>query len=135
MTDLISTDSAFSPEEKRALETLAGQMIPATDSQPGADDPSILSVVFERLAPHQAMVQQALAGFAGDVGALRVSKPAFIGAFQFAVVTAYYADERVKAAIGLKPEPPHPGGWQVPETDWDNLLENVRARGKVYRDA
>lgn len=53
----------------------------------------------------------------------------------FVAYTTYYVDERVVAALGLEPRPPHPQGFTMSRSDLDGLLAPVRARGKLWRDA
>jgi hypothetical protein len=40
----------------------------------------------------------------------------------------------VLLALDLEPRPPHPKGFTMPENDL-GLLDPVRARGKLWRDA
>lgn len=48
--------------------------------------------------------------------------------------TAYYQDDRVMEAIGLPARPPFPLGYEVESGDI-GLLDPVKARGRIYRDA
>ena len=50
------------------------------------------------------------------------------------VAQCYYRDDRVMRALDMEPRSPFPQGFEVEEGDW-SLLEPVRKRGKVYRDA
>ena len=54
--------------------------------------------------------------------------------FERVVARCYYRDDRVLTAIGVEPRPPFPKGYEVPQGDW-SLLDPVRARGPIYRDA
>lgn len=49
-------------------------------------------------------------------------------------VTCYYQQDAVLEALGLEARPPFPGGYQVLSGDL-MLLNPVRARGRIYRDA
>ena len=49
-------------------------------------------------------------------------------------VTCYYQNDRVLEAIGVGARPPFPEGYQVPSGDL-SLLEPVRGRGRIYREA
>src|SRR6516162_1999713 len=42
--------------------------------------------------------------------------------------------DRVMRSLGLEPRPPYPKGFEVEQGDW-SLLDPVRARPKLYRDA
>lgn len=46
----------------------------------------------------------------------------------------YYTNPRLLGAKGLSTSPPQPGGYKMTPFD-ESLLEGVRRRGKVYRDA
>ena len=61
------------------------------------------------------------------------SHPGFVESLVFHVYTGYYQHPRVSVAIGLKAEPPYPGGFELEVGDLD-LLADVRERGKLYRD-
>ena len=38
-------------------------------------------------------------------------------------------------SLGLEPRPPYPQGYEVEAGDYDSLLEPVRARGRLWRQA
>ncbi len=50
------------------------------------------------------------------------------------IAQCYYRDDRVMRSLDMEPRSPFPEGFEVEEGDW-SLLEPVRRRGKVYRDA
>jgi hypothetical protein len=50
------------------------------------------------------------------------------------VLQCYYRDDRVVRSLGMEPRPPFPKGFDVDQGDW-SLLDPVRARPKLYRDA
>ena len=50
------------------------------------------------------------------------------------VAQCYYRDDRVMRSLDMAPRSPFPQGFEVEEGDW-NLLDPVRQRGKIYRDA
>ena len=50
------------------------------------------------------------------------------------VAQCYYRDDRVMRSLDMEPRSPFPQGFEVEEGDW-SLLEPVRKRGKVYREA
>jgi gluconate 2-dehydrogenase subunit 3-like protein len=58
----------------------------------------------------------------------------FLPAFLFLAYSGYYTDPRVVGALGLEPRPPHPAGYAM-EPDDLSILDPVRRRGKMYRDA
>jgi len=139
-------------DELRALRSIAGMMIPpsAAHGVPGADDAAIFADIAASLdrdadSVRQSMQQlDALAGgtFA-DCGvderrtlvqAFRERHPAAATVLATVVVRCYYRDDRVMQSLGMEARPPFPAGFEVESGDW-SLLDPVRARGKVYRDA
>ena len=50
------------------------------------------------------------------------------------ILQCYYRDDRVMRSLGIEPRPPYPKGFEVEQGDW-SLLDPVRARPKLYRDA
>jgi hypothetical protein len=68
------------------------------------------------------------------VDAIRAAEPAFMSRLAIETVTCYYLDDRVLAAIGMEARPPWPKGYTVMKGDLA-LLEPVRARGRIWRDA
>lgn len=68
------------------------------------------------------------------IEALRAQAPAFMSRLAMETVGCYYQHDRVLEGLGLEARPPYPKGYQVVQGDL-SLLEPVRARGKIYRDA
>jgi hypothetical protein len=50
------------------------------------------------------------------------------------ILQCYYRDDRVMRSLGMEVRPPFPKGFEVEQGDW-SLLDPVRARPKLYRDA
>ena len=50
------------------------------------------------------------------------------------IAQCYYRDDRVMRSLDMEPRPPFPEGFEVEAGDW-SLLEPVKRRGKIYRDA
>ena len=50
------------------------------------------------------------------------------------VVQCYYRDDRVMRSLDMEPRAPFPQGFEVEQGDW-SLLEPVKQRGRIYRDA
>ena len=144
-------DNAFGEHEQSILRTLAGLMIPPVDDVPGASDETIFAVVLARLEPSAALVQRAVSvldaearrEWGSDFLALEEGRQRaiceldldseFRNEFQLQVVTSYYEDDRVLIAIGLRPGPAFPEGYEIKETDW-SLLDPVKDRQPLYRD-
>ncbi|MBY0279935.1 gluconate 2-dehydrogenase subunit 3 family protein [Candidatus Binatia bacterium] len=60
--------------------------------------------------------------------------PGFVPSLMFLAYSTYYVEDRVIAALDLEPRPPHPQGYAMAANDL-TLLEPVRARSKLWRDA
>jgi hypothetical protein len=148
--------SHFSPHltdaQQRSLRRVVANMIPESSEHgvPGADDPAIFADIVASLDREAAAVVRALArldqlcdGVFADVDTegqrvvldrFRKAHPDLTTALVAATVRCYYRDDRVMRALGMEPRPPFPKGFDVAQGDW-SLLEPVRARGKIFRDA
>jgi hypothetical protein len=127
-------------------------MIPASDEfkVPGADDPLIQADIAKSLGRDATAVHDTIALLnriaGGDFAALPVAKQEEACATLRAeggmnltlttriVLQCYYRDDRVMISLGMEPRPPFPKGHVLPQGDW-SLLDPVRARGKIWRDA
>ena len=153
MSDIIATDDDFSADHKQALAVLFDMMIPASGTMPSAADADIASRTLTGLGVHAELVTEALTALGelaskshqqpidaldhaqrtAIVEAFKPQQPAFIQILQAQVIASYYQDDRVLRALGLPTRSPHPGGYEVPATDW-SLLDPVRARKPFYRE-
>jgi len=68
------------------------------------------------------------------IDAMRAREPSFMSRLAMETLACYYQHDRVLEGLGMEARPPYPKGYQVVEGDL-SLLEPVRARGKIYRDA
>lgn len=64
---------------------------------------------------------------------LEKAEPMFVPTLMTLACVGYYSDERVIKVIKGDARPPHPLGYEI-EADDFSLLDNVRARGKLYRE-
>jgi hypothetical protein len=142
----------LSPADQETLRTIVRHMIPPSEDfgTPGADDPAIFADIVRSVQRDRAALGQALravdAASGGRLVALReteqatvlarfrADEPALAAILEAVTVRCYYRDERVLKSIGMEPRPPFPRGYEIEEGDW-SLLDPVRARGPVYRDA
>lgn len=129
-------------------------LIPARDeSLPGAGSLGIGASVERKLGEFVRLVAAALAALdalarersgvpfaelpveerAPLVGEVDASHPGFVESLVYNAYTGYYQDPRVAVALGLKSEPPHPGGYELEMGDL-GLLAAVRRRKKLYRE-
>lgn len=65
---------------------------------------------------------------------MRAQAPSFMSRLAMETLACYYQHDRVLEGLGLEARPPYPKGYQVVQGDL-SLLDPVRARGKIYRDA
>jgi hypothetical protein len=68
------------------------------------------------------------------VGGMRAQEPSFLSRLAMEALACYYQHDRVLEGLGMEARSPYPKGYQVAQGDL-SLLEPVRARGKIYRDA
>jgi hypothetical protein len=142
----------LTPTQRRSLQRLAGLVIAPceADGMPGADDPLILRDIEASLGRDAVAIQSALSQLAqiggGEftdqsaqqidttVQAFRQQHAALAAVVEEVVARCYYRDDRVMRAIGMEPRAPFPKGFVIEQGDFD-LLDPVRARGPIYRDA
>lgn len=154
--DTIATDNPLTPNETATLAILARMLIPASTKYgvPGADDEVIFADVVATARSHAELIKQGLQALDSDsrqvhdaafvdltaaeqterMDARRESPEHFVRTVVSIVVQCYYRDGRVKESLGMEPRPPFPEGFEVAPGDW-SLLDPVRERGKVWRDA
>ncbi|WP_151446866.1 hypothetical protein [Lacisediminimonas profundi] len=148
----IAGANALSDTQRRSLRALVALMIPASAEYqvPGADDQAIFGDIVSSLGRDAGAVRQVLkhleemsAGPFADLPAsqqealaqqMRDDHPALASALVAVTTRCYYRDDRIMQALGMQPRPPFPQGFDVEQGDW-SLLEPVRARRKIYRDA
>ncbi|WP_431268452.1 gluconate 2-dehydrogenase subunit 3 family protein [Dankookia sp. P2] len=145
-------DPHLTEAEARTLAALCARMIPASAAYgvPGADDPLVQADIARSLGRDAQAVHDTLAlldriaggGFAALPAArqdaacatLRAEASAGFAALGRLVLQCYYRDDRVMRSLGMEPRPPFPKGHGLPQGDW-SLLDPVRARGRIWRDA
>jgi hypothetical protein len=148
----LADEPLLSADERRSLRCLAGIMVPASKEfgVPGADDDAIFADIVASLGPDARLVSAALrrldslcGGRFADQGAaaqqaaceaLRKECSPLVPVLVRVIVQCYYRDDRVMRSLNMEPRPPYPLGFEVESGDW-SLLDPVRARGKIYRDA
>lgn len=149
---LIAGELPLSAAQRVTLRCLLGEIIPASSRYgiPGADDAAIFADVLATSAPYAPQISEALqqldalaGGSFADLDAVdrrraadafqaqHVASAGLIGAL---AVQCYYRDDRVMRSLGMETRPPFPKGFAVEAGDW-SLLDPVRARPKLYRDA
>lgn len=156
MSDPIIGTDAFTALQRRAILVLADMIIPAS-----ADGRKPSAAAVDVLGYIRAHAQYAVANLRVELDALetraraahgtgfldlppatrvalvdsaRDEKPGFLRDLALLTATAYYQDDQVLVALGMEARPPFPKGYEVPAGDL-SLLEPVRARGRIYREA
>jgi hypothetical protein len=143
----------LSPAQRRTLRAAAALVIPASAAfgVPGADDESIAADIERTLGRDRPAALLALdkldaaaGGLLADQAAvqreaagrwLREHEPLLATTLAGLVAACYYRDDRVMRSLGLEPRPPYPQGFEVEPGDYASLLEPVRARGRLWRNA
>lgn len=146
----------LSAAERALLDLVADTIVPpsADGRLPGASELGIHEYLclhaadaFARLREDLALVErgaQALApeGFSaltpadrqGVLDRNRAADPRFLERLALEIFNCYYQHDRVLRALAQETRAPFPKGYQVIAGDL-NLLEPVRRRGQVYREA
>lgn len=132
----------------RRFERLLDELIPPSPERglPGAGELG-LGRSLRASVPELDPVLEAALDFLGDdfpdaapeirrqrVEALSVEQPAAVPGVLFHLYRFYYAHPRVLEALGMPPRPPYPEGYEIGPNEL-SLLDAVRAREKLYRDA
>jgi hypothetical protein len=142
----------LSADQRRSLRRLAEMMIPASAEYdvPSAGDDAIFGDILQSLgrdARHVIAVLQALDAMSGGpfpdldrqrqdavAARLRETDGEALTYLNRIILQCYYRDDRVMRSLGMEPRPPFPKGFELEQGDW-SLLDPVRARPKLYRDA
>ena len=143
--------------EQRAILDLVLNMIvpPSVDGRmPGAAEVGVLAYLLAEAQDALPVLRQELdeldrrsrersaRGFAALEAAerklliesMRAQAPSFMSRLAAETLACYYQHDRVLEGLGMEARPPYPKGYQVAQGDL-SLLDPVRARGKIYRDA
>ena len=154
MPDLPSLASLLSKDQRQALHTLVGMMVPANREYgvPSADDDKIFETILATAQVDVPLVVEGLKaleamsnirrrkGFnALDhkirqqlVDEYRQSPAPYVNIIVNITMQCYYRDERVMKSLGMEVRAPFPKGFEVEQGDW-SLLEPVKRRPKMYR--
>jgi hypothetical protein len=142
----------LSADQSRSLRCLVEMMIPASAEYgvPSAGDDVIFGDILQSLGrdtDHVIAVLRTLDVMSGgrfadlDPGRrealatrLRETGGEALMCLTQIILQCYYRDDRVMRSLGMEVRPPFPKGFEVEQGDW-SLLDPVRARPKLYRDA
>jgi hypothetical protein len=154
--DISKSDQALTPAQRASLDIVLNMIVPpsADGRMPGAAEvgvpaylvaeaPDALPQLHRELEELERRARERFArGFAQlDAGerrtlteAMRAQEPSWMSRLAMETLACYYQHDRVLEGLGMEARPPYPKGYQVVQGDL-SLLEPVRARGKIYRDA
>jgi hypothetical protein len=140
----------LSADQCRSLRCLAEMMIPASTEYdvPSAGDEAIFGEILRSLGRDAGPVTAVLQTLDADgpfadldpqrrdaiAAQLRETGGSALAYLTRIILQCYYGDDRVMRSLGMEPSPPFPKGFEVEQGDW-SLLDPVRARPKLYRDA
>jgi hypothetical protein len=155
-TDSTDTRQALTSGQRASLEIVLDMIVPpsADGRMPGAAEvgvpayllaeaPDALPQLCQELEELERCAREQFArGFAELGGlerkslieAMRAREPSFMSRLAMETLACYYQHDRVLGGLGMEARPPYPKGYQVVQGDL-SLLEPVRARGKIYREA
>ena len=153
---IIGSDGALTAAQRETLRAVLDMIIPASGDGrfPSAADIDVLDHIREfanhllpalredldrldRLAVERSgttFAQLAESDRARVVDRAKFAEPGFLRDLALQTATRYYQDDRVLQALGMEARPPFPKGYEVVSGDL-SLLDPVRKRGKLYRDA
>jgi hypothetical protein len=146
---VIGTDKPLPNELIKVLNSVLDAMIPArSDGRPSAADIGLadkldempaeqieqLSIELSRVDAIEGFCNLPLDRRLSLLDDLRQSKPGFLQGLAGFATSHYYRDDRVLEAIGIDARAPFPEGYEVEPGDL-SLLDPVKARGQIYRDA
>jgi len=142
----------LSADQCRSLRCLAEMMIPASAEYgvPSAGDEAIFRDILQSLGRDEERVIAVLRTLDAQSGgrfadldprrrdtlAAQLSETGgeALTSLTRLILQCYYRDDRVMRSLGMELRPPFPKGFEVEHGDW-SLLNPVRARPKLYRDA
>jgi hypothetical protein len=140
----------LSADQCRSLRCLAEMMIPASTEYdvPSAGDEAIFGEILRSLGRDAELVIAVLETLDADgpfadldprrrdaiAAQLRETGGGALAYLTRIILQCYYRDDRVMRSPGMEPRFPFPKGFDVEQGDW-SLLDPVRARPKLYRDA
>lgn len=157
MSDNLITSDFLARDDQRTLSTLLSALLPANQEfgTPSADDPSIVEDILRTLRPaSNELVMEGL----GDLrkssqerfgtpfeecsdeqrvtlfSELSRRNANFYRTLSSVLLQCYYRNDDVMRSLDMEPRPPFPEGYEIPKGDL-SLLDPVRQRGKIWRDA
>ena len=155
-TDRADSAQPLTAEQRAMLDIVLNLIVPpsADGRMPGAAEVGVPAYLFAEAPDALPVLRQELdeldrrsrerwaRGFAaledgerkGLIAKMREQAPLFMNQLAMETLACYYQHDRVLAGLGREARPPYPKGYQLVQGDL-SLLDPVRARGKIYRDA
>ena len=157
MSDNLIASDFLAREDQQTLSTLLSAVLPANQElgTPAANDPNIMEDILRTLRPaSNEMVVEGLGDLRESSQArfgipfeecedaqkvtlfneMRSRNGNFYRTLSSVLLQCYYRNDDVMRSLGMEPRPPFPEGYEIPKGDL-SLLEPVRQRGKIWRDA
>ena len=151
------TKTSFSGAQTELASEVLDQLIPGRDGFPGAgelgvarhlDDvaaskPDLGRLFHDGLAAIESTSRETHSTAFADLGddrkievlrTVEVESPEFFFKLVRHTYAGYYSNSRVIEAMGLEARPPQPLGFELDPFD-PSIVEKVKERGKVWRDA
>ena len=156
MNEAAKPKSFFTDSQRRLVKAILNRLVPTNGDLPGAGDLGVVDFVDRAVASsselsrlfHEGLAaidNVSTGSFGGDfdgLGAERQDRvlrrveseqPSFFDALVAECYKGYYSRPDVRERIGLGARPPQPLGYQMDPFD-PSGLDNVRGRGRIYRD-
>lgn len=141
----LTTTPSATREQRTTLAALADELVPEAEGKPAASQVGVHGAWLDRVLTVRPDLAKGLFrildGAAGkdprsEIERLNKEAPDDLATLGVVVTGAYYLNPRVRQALGYpgqKPQAPEPG--EAEHYLRDGLLEPVRSRGPIYRDA
>jgi len=153
---LIGSDHPLGPHHRICLDRVLDLIVPPSEDgrKPGASEVGVAAFIAAEAPDALPGIREALddldaraharfgTGFA-SIGAeeqrllvesMRAADATYLRRLAFLAVACYYQNDTVLASLGLEARAPYPKGYAVASGDL-TLLDPVRARGRIYREA
>lgn len=157
MSDNLITSELLAKDDRQTLSTLLGALLPADQElgTPAGNDPKIMDDILQTLRPasndgvvkglaelRQTSQERFNVSFEECDEIQRVTlykemlsrNASFYRTLSAVILQCYYRNDDVMRSLDMEPRPPYPDGYDIPQGDL-SLLDPVRKRGKIWRDA
>lgn len=157
MSDNLITSDFLARDDQQTLSRLLSALLPANQElgTPSADDPNIVEDILRTLRPASNEIVVEGLGNLRESSQKQFGTPFeecsdeqrvtlfnemssrnanFYRTLSSVLLQCYYRNDDVMRSLDMDPRPPFPEGYEIPKGDL-SLLDPVRQRGKIWRDA